>query len=105
MAYGEAVLVDPFSFWEIVKFILIFLFLLACVFVVVVLAACVALGHMHTWLKEKGEVFGASEALHECIGEVHGQVIEARSEINALARPIELRPCTKGIESELTTQE
>ena len=61
---------------------------LVVLFCMMVLACAFALGRMHVWLKGKAEVFGDNEGLREHIGEIHGQLIEARSEINAIPRAI-----------------
>lgn len=45
-------------------------------FILTVLACAFALGHMHTWLKGKAEIFGDNEGLREELMDLRDRLIE-----------------------------
>lgn len=51
-------------------------------FCVNVVASCYSLGRMHTWLKERGEVFGDNAGLRDELADIRGHIIgQANDEI------------------------
>lgn len=49
---------------------------LSALFCVNVISCAYALGRFHTWLKERGEVFGDSEGLRDELADIRGRLNE-----------------------------
>lgn len=49
---------------------------LIALFLLNVIACCYALGRMHTWLKERAEVFGDNEGLRDELADIRGRLNE-----------------------------